>query len=151
MQEQSSRILALDIGDRRIGLALSDEMRLTAQPFGTLTLKGEHDFKKIFSELFQILKENSVSTIVIGLPINMNGTEGPQAEKVREFIEKFQNFLKTKKTDSKNWEWEFWDERLSTTGAERHLIKADVSRAKRKKVIDKMAAVFILQGYLENL
>lgn len=131
-------------------MALSDEMRLTAQPFGTLTLKGEHDFKKIFSELFQILRQNEVLVIVTGLPINMNGTEGPQAEKVRHFVEKFRHFLKNQKTNPDQWEWIFWDERLSTTGAERHLIEADLSRAKRKKVIDKMAAVFILQGYLEQ-
>lgn len=150
MQEQSSRILALDVGDRRIGMALSDEMRVTAQPFGTLTLQGEHDLKKIFSELFQILRQNAVSVIVTGLPINMNGTEGPQAEKVRRFVETFQHFLKNQKANPDQWEWIFWDERLSTSGAERHLIEADLSRAKRKKVIDKMAAVFILQGYLEQ-
>lgn len=150
MQGQSSRILALDVGDRKIGIALSDELRLTAQPFETLFYKGEHEFKKIFSELTKTLEENFVATIVIGLPINMNGTEGPQAEKTRKFVEKWQKFLTAHKTDPDQWEWIFWDERLSTSGAERHLIEADVSRAKRKKVIDKMAAVFILQGYLEQ-
>lgn len=106
--------------------------------------------KTVFLSLVKILQDQEVGTIVIGLPINMNGTEGPRVLKTREFIHHFKKFLTKIKQNSDDFEWIFWDERLSTSGAERHLIAANVSRAKRKKVIDKMAAVFILQGYLES-
>ena len=146
-----SRVMALDVGDRTVGIALSDELRLTAQPLKTIRHKGEHEFKKIFTELTALLESQNVTTIVIGLPINMNGSEGPQAAKVRDFTNRWQKFLdkNEKKTDA--LEWICWDERLSTAGAERHLIDADVSRNKRREVIDTMAAVFILQGYLSQL
>lgn len=144
----TGRIMALDVGDCSIGIALSDEMRIIAQPLKTLRYKGEHEFKHIFSELAKIIEEQNVGTVVVGLPLNMNGSEGPQAKKVLNFVERFKKNLTKNSTDPENWEWVYWDERLSTAGAERHLIDADVSRSKRKRVIDTMAAVFILQGYL---
>lgn len=145
------RIMALDVGDRTVGIALSDELRITAQPLKTLHYKGEHEFKSIFLELTKILEEQNVKTIVVGLPLNMNGSEGPQAKKVIDFVERFKKNLTKNARDPQNWEWDYWDERLSTAGAERHLIEADVSRGKRRDVIDTMAAVFILQGYLASL
>lgn len=142
------RIMALDVGDRTVGIALSDEMQITAQPLKTLRYKGEHDLSPVFVELTKIILEQNVSTIVTGLPLNMNGTEGPQAKKVLQFVERWQKNLAKNGHDPDDFEWVEWDERLSTAGAERHLIDADVSRAKRRSVIDTMAAVFILQGYL---
>lgn len=144
-----ARILALDVGDRTCGVAITDPLGITAQPIDTLRYKNLQERKKVFSDLLQIIKDKTVHKIVIGLPLNMNGTEGPQSKKVKDFIEALKNFIAKKEAELiQSLEWIFWDERLSTSGAERSLIAADVSRAKRKKVIDKMAAVFILQGYL---
>jgi putative Holliday junction resolvase len=145
------RIIALDVGDRTCGVAITDALGYTAQPVTTLRYKSTQDLKKLFTELFKTIIDNQVKTIVIGLPINMNGSEGPQADKVRHFVTAFQKFIAQKKQDPNSWTWISWDERLSTSGAERSLIEADVSRKKRKLVIDKMAAVFILQGYLDSL
>lgn len=144
------RILALDVGDRTVGLAVSDELGYTAQPLKTLRYKTPAERKSVFLELSKILIERNVGTLVIGLPLNMNGSEGPQVVKVRDFITSFQNFLAKSRIDPTTFAWLYWDERLSTAGAERRLIEADVSRGKRKTVIDTMAAVFILQGFLES-
>ena len=143
-----TRILALDVGDRTCGVAVSDELGITAQPVATLRYKNPIERKRVFDELAKIISERNVGTIVVGLPLNMNGTAGPQAAKVREFVNALQNHIIKKNKKNENIAWVSWDERLSTSGAERALIAADVSRGKRKDVIDKMAAVFILQGYL---
>lgn len=143
------RIIALDVGDRTCGVAISDELGFTAQPVATLRYKNTQERKNLFSELFKIIVEKKVHTIVVGLPLNMNGSEGPQAKKVYEFIAAFRGYITKKNHMPDDYEWRYWDERLSTSGAERSLIASDVSRAKRKDVIDKMAAVFILQGFLE--
>ncbi|SHK05658.1 Holliday junction resolvase RuvX [Tepidibacter formicigenes] len=132
------RIMGLDVGDKTIGVAVSDLMGLTAQ--GIKTIRRE-SIKKDLEELENIIKEKDVDKIVIGLPKNMNGTLGPQGEKTIKFSEKLK-----KKVDL---EIEFWDERLTTVAAHRSLIEADVSRKKRKKVVDMLAAVLILQGYLD--
>lgn len=151
------RVMALDIGDRTCGVAVSDALRIIAQPHGTIRYAGIHERKKVFTQLAKIMTEQQVGTVVAGLPLNMNGEEGPQAAKVREFVAALRKFLtrnrwpgKAEGQDSLAPEWIFWDERLSTAAAERHLIAADVSRAKRREVIDTMAAVFILQGFLET-
>lgn len=133
------RKMGLDVGDKTIGVALSDLLGWTAQGLKTIFRKNK---KEDFKELEEIINSNDVDTIVVGLPKNMNGTIGPQGEKVLEFCEE----LKTKF----NIKVELWDERLSTVAAERSLISADVSRKKRKQVIDKMAAVYILQGFLDR-
>ncbi len=133
------RIGGLDVGDRRIGVAISDELGWTAQGLGVITrskLAADLDAVRAF------FAEYAPSTIVVGLPINMNGTIGPQAEKVKTFARALEAALAIP--------IELWDERWSTLGAERVLLEADLSRAKRKKVIDKAAAVFILQGYLDR-
>lgn len=142
------RVLALDVGDRTCGVAGSDEMGWTAQPLKTLRYKNPAERKLLFDELAKIISERQIGVIVTGLPVNMNGSEGPQAGKVRDFMAALQDRLRKLKVDPDRIEWIFWDERLSTSGAERALIQADVSRQKRKDVIDTMAAVFILQGYL---
>ncbi len=134
------RILALDLGDRTIGLAVSDLMGWTAQ--GLHTIRRENDEKDL-EALLRIIKEYQVADLVVGLPKNMNGTIGPQAEKVRAFIEQIRPATQCSITE--------WDERLSTKMAERSLIEADMRRSKRKKIIDTAAAVCILQGYLDYL
>lgn len=132
------RIMGLDIGDKTIGVAVSDLMGLTAQGVTTIKRIGK---KKDIEAIKQIIAEKQVNKIVSGLPKNMNGTVGPQGEKVQKFCE----LLK----EETNLPIEFWDERLSTVAAERSLIEGNVRRENRKKVIDMLAAVIILQGYLD--
>lgn len=132
------RIMGLDIGDKTIGVAVSDLMGMTAQ--GVKTIKRTSK-KNDIEEIRNIIKEKQVDKIVSGLPKNMNGTIGPQGERVQKFCELIK--------EETGLEIEFWDERLTTVAAERSLLEADVSRQKRKKVIDMLAAVIILQGYLD--
>lgn len=134
------RIMALDVGSRTIGIACSDALLMTAQGIETIRRTSlENDFKR----LSELISEYEVHELVVGMPKNMNGTKGERAEKTEEFVGKMKEVIDLPIT--------FWDERLSTVMAERQLIAADVSRKKRKDVIDKMAAVVILQGYLDRL
>ena len=135
------RILGLDVGDRTVGVAASDLLLMTAQ--GVETIRRE-TLEKDLSRLDELMREYDAVRLVVGLPRNMNGTEGERCEVVRSFADA----IKEKRPDA---EIVFQDERLSTVAAAKSLIAADVSRKKRKKVIDKMAAVFILQGYLDSL
>ncbi len=135
------RSLALDIGDKTIGIAASDLLNITAQ--GVKTIKRTSS-KEDLKQLGELISQYDAKILVIGYPKNMNGTEGERCELVKKFAEKISKIY----PDIKQV---FWDERLSTVAAEKNLIAADVSRAKRKKVIDKMAAVYILQGYLDSL
>lgn len=132
------RIMGLDIGDKTIGVAVSDIMGLTAQGVTTIKRVGK---KKDIEEIKKIVLEKQVNKIVSGLPKNMNGTIGTQGEKVQKFCELLKQEI--------NLPIEFWDERLSTVAAERSLIEGNVRRENRKKVIDMLAAVIILQGYLD--
>ncbi len=133
------RILGLDIGDKTIGIAVSDLLHFTAQGITTIrrTNEGE-DFKKLKA----IIDEYDAKKIVVGLPINMNGSIGFQGEKTMELAEKIEKKF--------NIEVIYEDERLSTVAAERMLISGDVRRDKRKKLIDKVAATYILQTYLDR-
>lgn len=134
------RIMALDVGSRTIGIACSDALLMTAQGIETIRRTSlENDFNR----LRELISEYEVHELVVGMPKNMNGTKGERAEKTEEFVEKMKAVIDLPVT--------FWDERLSTVMAERQLIAADVSRKKRKGVIDKMAAVVILQGYLDRI
>ena len=135
------RILALDVGDKTIGVAASDELLLTAQGIEVIRRTSE---AKDFNRLGELINQYSITMIVVGFPKNMNGTVGPRCELVNQFAAKLRS------TFPEN-EVKLWDERLSTVAAEKALIAADVRRAKRRQVIDKMAAVFILQGYLDSL
>lgn len=139
------RALGLDIGSKTVGVAISDPLGFTAQPVETIRFQMPSESYK---RLLHHILENHITDIVVGLPLNMNGTEGPSAKSVRGFIDSFEEYLARKKIIA---DFKFVDERLSTVAAERPLLSADLSRAKRKKVIDKMAAVFILQGYLDSL
>ena len=134
------RILGLDVGDVRMGSALSDLLMITAQGLETYTRKDEQADIGHFCE---IIKANDVDKIVCGLPKNMNGTLGEQAEKVQDFAEKLR--------EASGLPLIYWDERLTTKSAHRTLIEADMSRKKRKAVVDKIAAVYILQGYMDSL
>lgn len=135
------RYMSLDIGDRTIGIAVSDLLGLTAQGVETIHRKTMEDDLKRLGEL---MAQYETHSLVSGLPKNMDGTEGERCQIVKEFMAKV-------KEAYPEVEVTFWDERLSTVAATRSLLEADVSRRKRKKVIDKMAAVFILQGYLDSL
>lgn len=134
------RILGLDVGDRTIGVAVSDPLGFTAQGIITIRRKSlQYDM----DELLKYCNEYQCEAIVIGLPKNMNGTVGPQGEKVLEFSEKLKELVTCK--------IEFWDERLTTVAANRAMLEADLSRAKRKSIVDKVAATYILQGYLDRI
>jgi putative Holliday junction resolvase len=128
------RILGLDVGSKTVGVALSDELK---------TLKINEEKNEFgFDEIGQLIKEYQVSQVVIGLPKNMNGTIGPRGEASQKYASEIERQYEVPTV--------LWDERLTTMAAERVLLEADVSRKKRKKVIDKMAAVMILQGYLDS-
>ncbi len=132
--------MGLDVGDKTIGVAISDLLQITAQ--GLITIKRE-SYEKDFNRLEAIIKEYNIKKIVVGLPKNMNNTIGPQGEKVIKFTEKL-------KARFKKVEIIYEDERLTTSAAERLLIEGDMRREKRKTVIDKVAATFILQTYLDR-
>lgn len=133
------RIMGLDVGSKRIGIALSDQMGWTAQVHSVLERKNlEGDLRHII----KLCADNEVNEIVVGFPKNMNGTIGPKAIEIQEFGE----ILREKSS----LPIIYWDERLSTVSAEKLLISADVSRQKRRKVIDKIAAATILQNYLDS-
>ena len=137
------RILCLDIGSKRIGLAASDPMGWTAQGIGVIERRGgERDLDAIAERA----RELEAELILVGLPLNEEGGIGPQAEKVRNFAARLALHLEARGLDIP---MEMWDERFSTAVARERLIGADVSRQKRRRVIDKMAAVVILQDYLE--
>lgn len=141
------RYMGLDIGDATIGIALSDPLGIIAQ--------GHENYRRVsvkedISHLIQIIIEYQVGGIVAGLPLNMNGSHGPQADKVTQLTKQLEKKLKF--TDKLTWQvpLTLWDERLSTVQAERLMIAADLSRERRKHIIDKMAAIVILQSYLDN-
>lgn len=134
------RAMALDYGLKRIGIAMTDIMRIMASPFDTIESLS---LKKNAEKIIEIAKSNDVSTIVVGLPVNMNGTEGEMAETVRKFIEELKAVS--------DIEIVTVDERLTTAQAERMLVEeGDVSRGKRKGLKDRLAASFILQTYLDT-
>jgi putative Holliday junction resolvase len=133
------RILSLDFGEKRIGVAVSDALNIIAQSVGTIERKGiKNDLKKIKD----LVREHDAGRLIVGLPLNMNGTEGKSANRAVDFV----NELK-KEIDIPV---EMVDERLTTAQGERIFLEADLSRKKRKKNIDKIAAQLILQNYLES-
>ncbi|WP_028544810.1 Holliday junction resolvase RuvX [Paenibacillus taiwanensis] len=132
------RILGLDYGDRKIGVAVSDAFGWTAQGLEVIIRRNDEDDMR---RLETLVKEHEVEAIVLGLPKNMNGSIGPRGEISMSFAETLKQ--------SFGLPVHLWDERLSTVSAERTLIEADVSRKKRRQVVDKMAATIILQTYLD--
>ncbi|MDO5302617.1 MAG: Holliday junction resolvase RuvX [Clostridia bacterium] len=140
------RKIALDVGDKTVGIALSDELGITAQGLMTLERVG---IRKDTTKILDLVKEYNCDTIVIGLPKKLDGTDSIQTEKVYEFRTMLEN--KMRSTGMKGIEVVWQDERLTTVMAERVLIEADVSRKKRKEVIDKQAAILIMQSYLDRI
>ncbi|MGI6733110.1 MAG: Holliday junction resolvase RuvX [Anaerovoracaceae bacterium] len=138
------KVMALDVGDKTIGVALSDELLLTAQGLTTIERIG---IKKDTGKILDLIRDNQCNVVVVGLPLKLDGSDSPQTEKVREFTAALKNKLRS--NGLQNVEVKYQDERFSTAMAERILIDADVSRKKRKTVIDKQAAVIILQSYLD--
>jgi len=134
------RIMGLDLGDKKIGVAMSDPLGWTAQGLEVIASKGsaEDDLKKIQ----EVARQYGVEKVVVGLPRNMDGSPGRRAKKAREFAGRLARVL--------DIPVDLWDERLTTVAAEKLLIEADLSRARRRQVIDKMAAVLILQNYLDS-
>ncbi len=136
------RVLGLDYGSKTVGTALSDALGVTAQPFETIFRKDENKLRQTLARIEAIIKEQEVSKVVLGLPVNMNNTMGDRAEKVMEF-----KAMLERRT---GLEVVLWDERLTTIAAERVLQESGVRREHRKEYIDQIAAAFILQGYLDN-
>ena len=138
---KKSRLLGLDVGRKTIGLAVSDSDLKIATTVGTIR---RSKFTKDVNDLDTIITERQVNGLVLGLPISMDGNEGPACQSVRQFAVNLDNILEIGIT--------FWDERLSTSAVERLLTKeADLSRNRRSKIVDKMAAAYILQGALDSL
>ena len=133
------RVLGLDVGDVRVGVAVSDGLKMIAQPLDTLIRK---DAASDMAALGSLIKTNEVTEVVVGLPLNMDGSKGKRAELAIDFAEKVKGALGVAVT--------MWDERLSTIQAERTLLEADTSRRGRRRVIDKLAAQLILQSYLDT-
>lgn len=140
------RKIGLDVGDKTVGIAVSDPLGFTAQGIMTLEKVG---IRKDTTKILEMVKEYQCDTIVIGLPKKLDGTDSIQTEKVYEFKNMLENKMRSTGIKDVSIVWQ--DERLTTVMAERVLIEADVSRAKRKKVIDKQAAVIILQSYLDRI
>lgn len=134
------RILALDVGQKRIGLAVSDPLGLTAQGLGVLERKGR---EADLARLLEAAREYHVQEVLVGLPRHLDGRPGAQTEDILDLAQALAQALGVPVTT--------WDERLSTKEAERVLIAADLSRRRRRQVVDKMAAVLILQAYLDRL
>lgn len=137
------RILGLDYGSVTVGVAVSDALRVTAQPLETITRKDENKLRQTCARIEQLIAEYEVESIVLGYPKNMNDSVGERAKKTEEFkamLERRTGLLVT-----------LWDERLTTVAAERVLMESGVRRENRKAVIDQVAAALILQGYLDSL
>jgi putative Holliday junction resolvase len=137
---RDARLLGLDVGTKTIGLALSDVTRSVATPYDTIR---RSKFTADAKTIREVVEENQVGALVIGLPLNLDGSEGPRAQSTRAFARNLAAHVAVPMV--------FWDERLSTAAVERHLIEADVSRKRRAEVVDRMAAAYILQGALERL
>lgn len=137
------RVLGLDFGSKTVGVAVSDALMITAQPVETITRKDENKLRQTLARIEQLAKEYEVDKIVLGMPKNMNNTLGERAEKTIAFKENLER--------RSGIEVILWDERLTTQAAEQVLIESNVRRENRKEYIDKIAAVFILQGYLDSL
>lgn len=137
------RILGLDYGSKTVGVAVSDPLMLTAQAVETITRKEENKLRRTLARLEALVKEYEVDRIVLGLPKNMNNTIGDRAEKTMIFGEMVERRTGLKVV--------YWDERMTTISAERTLIESGIRREHRKEMIDQIAAVFILQGYLDSI
>lgn len=136
--ERRECLLGLDVGSKTVGLALSDSGLVVASPLETIRRKT---FDKDCAHMEAIVTDRKIGGLIIGLPINMDGSEGTRCKETRKFADKLLGRIELPAA--------FWDERLSTAAVERAMIEADLSRAKRAKIVDKLAAAYILQGALD--
>ena len=136
----AARLVGLDLGEKTIGVALSDSMRTIASPFAT---RRRSNFTKDSAWLLTVMQEHGAGGVVVGLPLNMDGSDGPSAQSARAFARNF--------AARSNLPVALWDERLSTAAVTRTLLEADASRERRAKLVDKMAAAWLLQGALDAL
>jgi len=136
----ADRLLGIDLGTKTIGLSLSDTQRRIATPLKTLK---RTKFKENALELTEVLEQHNVGGVIIGLPLNMDGSSGPRVQATKAFAKNFQIVV--------NVPIVFWDERLSTVAVTRTMLEADLSRKRRGELVDKMAAAYILQGALDYL
>ncbi|MBY0500590.1 MAG: Holliday junction resolvase RuvX [Alphaproteobacteria bacterium] len=136
--EKEGRFLSCDVGEKTIGLALSDRNRTIASPYQVI---NRTRWKQDSEVLLKIIKDFGILGVVVGFPLNMDGSEGPRCQSTRQFVSNLLTLYDLPVC--------FWDERLSTIAVTRTLLDADLSRMKRKKVVDKMAASYILQGFLD--
>ena len=134
------RLLGLDVGTKTIGLALSDPLWMVATPFDTIRRRR---FREDATSLAAIIEKHGVGGFVIGLPVSMDGTEGPRCQSVRQFQRNLDEVLTLPAA--------FWDERLSTAAVERQMIEADMTRKRRAEIVDRVAAAYILQGFLDAM
>lgn len=136
------RMMALDFGSVTVGVAMTDRLGLTAQPSETITRKQENHLRKTCNRITELVSEHSIELIIVGLPLNMDGTEGERAKKSREFAEMIERRTKVKTI--------LWDERLTTIAADELLDEMGIDRRERKKHIDAIAASIILQDYMNS-
>lgn len=136
----TGKILGLDLGTKTIGVAVSDGMRYSASPLETIK---RTKFTQDAERIIQLVAENNAVALILGLPLNMDGTEGPRVQSTRAFVRNLAPLTSLPIV--------FWDERMSTMAVTRTLLDADASRARRAAVVDKMAAAYILQGALDRL
>lgn len=134
------RLLALDVGETTIGLALSDAGRMIASPLFTIERRK---FSKDIEQLKDVIAEHSVTGLVVGYPVNMDGSQGPRTQSVRTFVSNVKKHIALPVL--------LWDERMTTMAVERVMLQADMSRARRAELVDKLAAGYILQGVLDRM
>jgi putative Holliday junction resolvase len=132
------RFMGLDFGDKRIGIAVSDDQGQIAMPKDTLQRSGK---VKYIERLAELADQENVGEILVGMPVSMDGSHGPQAQKVMQFVQRLRQRVEIPVV--------VWDERLTTVAAERILIEGNLSRSRRRRVIDKVAAAYMLQSYLD--
>lgn len=137
------RIMGLDYGSKTVGVAMSDELLITAQVLETITRKDENKLRKTYARIEEIAKEYQVEQIVLGYPKNMNNTLGERIERTEEFKAALERRTGLPVI--------LWDERLTTVAAQKSLMESDVRREHRKEYVDQVAAAFILQGYLDRI
>lgn len=137
------RIMGLDFGAKTVGVAMSDEMLMTAQPLETISRERETKLRKTYARLEALMDEYQVEKIVVGLPKKLNNEEGERCQKTREFARRLE--------ERTGLEVIFWDERLTTVAAEQVLEEANVRRERRKEYVDKLAASIILESYLQSI
>lgn len=137
---KNQRLMGLDVGEKTIGLALSDVSRMIASPMLTIDRKN---FKSDFAQLDEQIKKHDVGGLIIGYPINMNGTEGPRCQSIRQFARNVEERI-----DIATF---LFDERMSTMAVNRTMLDADLSRERRGELVDKLAASYILQSFLDGL